>query len=166
MTYILGTDVIGQLRATASGTELRFFVADGLGSTRLLTGPAGGIDARYAYDSAGNALGFATRGRAVGSEQIHAALGAYLLAGFAFGLLYWVLNHLTPGALTVGGIPAPANLAPGTTIYFSFVTLASLGYGDVLPASEIAQGVAVMEVVGGQLYLAVLVARLVGLHRG
>ena len=52
-----------------------------------------------------------------------------------------------------------------TAIYFSFVTLASLGYGDVLPVSDPARGLAVLQVVSGQLYLAVLVARLVGMRR-
>ena len=48
-------------------------------------------------------LVFALRGRAVGSEQIYAALSAYLLAGFFFGLLYWVIEYFFPGSITVGG---------------------------------------------------------------
>ena len=50
-------------------------------------------------------------------------------------------------------------------MYFSFVTLASLGYGDILPLSDPARGLAIVEVVGGQLYLAVMVARLVSAWR-
>jgi len=46
----------------------------------------------------------------------------------------------------------------------SFVTLAMLGYGDVLPRSELAQSLAIVEAVGGQMYLAVLIARLVSLY--
>ena len=47
-------------------------------------------------------------------------------------------------------------------MYYSFVTLATLGYGDIVPRSEMARGVAVLEAIGGQLYVAVLVAKLVG----
>jgi hypothetical protein len=49
-----------------------------------------------------------------------------------------------------------------TAIYYSFVTLATLGYGDVVPKSEIGRGVTVLQAVGGQLYVAVMIARLVG----
>jgi hypothetical protein len=48
--------------------------------------------------------------------------------------------------------------------YFSFVTLATLGYGDVVPLGEVARGLAIIEAVAGQLYLAVMVARLVSLY--
>jgi hypothetical protein len=110
-----------------------------------------------------NGLRFALRGRTVSGEQIYAALSAYLLAGFFFGQLYWVLEQFWPGSIVVGGSAAPGSVS--TTIYFSFVTLASLGYGDVLPISDPARGLAMAEVVGGQLYLAVMVARLVGAWR-
>ena len=50
-------------------------------------------------------------------------------------------------------------------VYFSFVTLATLGYGDIVPLTATARGLAVIEAIGGQLYIAVLVARLVSLRR-
>ena len=59
-------------------------------------------------------------------------------------------------------------IVPGSTwlgaIYYSFVTLATLGYGDIVPRSEVARGLAIMEAVAGQFYLAVLIARLVSLY--
>jgi voltage-gated potassium channel Kch len=61
------------------------------------------------------------------------------------------------------GAPA-ASLDFGTAIYFSFVTLATLGYGDVVPASPIARSLAICEAVGAQLFVAVLIARLVSLQ--
>jgi hypothetical protein len=116
----------------------------------------------FALIAAATALRFALRGQAIGAEQIYAALGTYLLAGFFFGLIYWVLEQFAPGSLAVpGGQP----LLVSTGVYYSFVTLASLGYGDVLPVSEAARGLAIAEVVGGQLYLAVMVARLVAAWR-
>jgi hypothetical protein len=48
--------------------------------------------------------------------------------------------------------------------YFSFVTIATLGYGDIVPRSDVSRGLAIFEGVGGQLFLAVMVARLVSLY--
>ena len=49
-------------------------------------------------------------------------------------------------------------------LYFSFVCITTMGYGDIVPVSDIARPLAVLEGVFGQLYLAVMIARLVGLH--
>jgi hypothetical protein len=111
-------------------------------------------------------LRFVLRGRVVDSEHIFAALGTYLLAGIVFGVAYHVLDEIRPGSLRMvvaeEGVPATASL--GTCLYFSFVTLATLGYGDVVPATELTRTLATLEAVGAQLYLAVLIARLVGLY--
>ena len=115
--------------------------------------------------AAAGALRFALQGQSVGAEQMFAALSAYVLGGLFFGLLYWVMGQFTPGSLLEGGAPALAVPSVYTAIYFSFVTLASLGYGDVLPVSDPARGLAVIEAVGGQLYLAVMVARMVSAWR-
>ena len=109
--------------------------------------------------AAAAALRYAFRARTVDAEHVYAALSAYLLAGLYFGLLYWVLEQLTSGAFTTSG-----NFSRPTAIYFSFVTLATLGYGDIVPRTDIARSLAVVEAVGGQLFLVVLVARLVSLH--
>ena len=61
----------------------------------------------------------------------------------------------------MSGGAAIADFSFTTAIYFSFVTLATLGYGDIVPQSEVARGVTVVEAIVGQLYLAVLIARLV-----
>jgi len=60
----------------------------------------------------------------------------------------------------------PRRLRRGSllAIYYSFVTLTTLGYGDIVPRSEVARGLAIMEALVGQLYLAVMVARLVSLY--
>ena len=95
----------------------------------------------------------ALRSGVVDPERILAALDAYLLAGLLFGVGY--------RAGSFGGAK-PLGLAQ--SIYFSFVTLATLGYGDVVPVSEPARGLAIVEGVSGQMYLTVLVARLVSLY--
>jgi voltage-gated potassium channel len=118
-----------------------------------------GIWTLIALLAAAAALQYAFRARTVDAEHVYAALSAYLLAGLFFGLLYWVLEQLRPDALTTSG-----NFSRMTAIYFSFVTLATLGYGDIVPRTDVARGLAILEAVGGQLFLAVLVARLVSLY--
>jgi len=105
------------------------------------------------------ALRFAMRATAVDAEHLYAALSAYLMAGIFFGLLYFVVEQVNPGTFT-----APTQFTQTSAIYFSFVTLATLGYGDIAPRGDIARGIAIVEGVGGQLFLAVLVARLVSLY--
>jgi hypothetical protein len=109
--------------------------------------------------AAAAALRFAMNASRVDSEHLYAALSAYLLAGIYFGLLYWVLEQTIPGTFT-----ASTHFSQTGAIYFSFVTLATLGYGDIVPRGDIARGIAIIEGVGGQLFLAVLVARLVSLY--
>lgn len=110
-----------------------------------------------------SAIRFAMRDRMVDAEHIYAALSVYLLGGVCFGVLHWEIENAWPGSFgEVGAGGTKAGLSLPTAIYFSFVTLATLGYGDVVPKSEMARGVAVLEAVGGQLYIAVMIARLVG----
>jgi hypothetical protein len=113
--------------------------------------------------AAGAALRFALRGRKVDIERLAAALSAYLLAGHCFGIGYFEVEQLRTGSFAVAGTPTlPAQLDLQTAIYFSFVTLATLGYGDISPLTPTARGMAISEAILGQFYLAVLVARLVG----
>jgi hypothetical protein len=109
--------------------------------------------------AAAGALRFAMGAKAVDAEHLYAALSAYLLAGIFFGLFYWALEEVRPGAFTAAG-----DFSRMSAIYFSFVTLATLGYGDIVPRTDVARGLAIVEGVGGQLFLAVLVARLVSLY--
>jgi hypothetical protein len=107
--------------------------------------------------AAAGVLRFIVKSNAVNSETIYAALSTYLLGGIFFGQIYWSIELLYPGSLT-----GPDPVSEAVAIYYSFVTLATLGYGDFLPRSDIMRGIATFEVIGGQLYLVVMVARLVG----
>jgi len=104
---------------------------------------------------------YALRARVVDAEHIFAALDAYLLAGLIFAVCYWLLDQAWP---TSFGVASASNLDLAHAIYFSFVTIATLGYGDVVPASDATRGLAILEAVSGQMYLTVLVARLVSLY--
>jgi hypothetical protein len=114
--------------------------------------------------AAASALRFALGAEVVDRERLYAGLSAYLLAGIFFGVFYWVLERTWPGSLAIPGEGAQSNFSLVLAIYYSFVTLATLGYGDIVPRSEVARGLAIVEAVAGQLYLAVMIARLVSLY--
>jgi hypothetical protein len=103
----------------------------------------------------------AFRAESVDAEHVFAALDAYLLAGVFFGVGYTLLDQTWPASF---GAASEGDLSTMRGIYFSFVTLATLGYGDIVPNSDIARGVVILEAVIGQFYLAVVVARLVSLY--
>jgi len=104
---------------------------------------------------------YALRTKVVDGEHLFAALDTYLLVGLIFGVCYTVLDQLWPASF---GAADASDLVLARGIYFSFVTLATLGYGDIVPISDAARGLAILEAVAGQMYLAVLVARLVTLY--
>jgi len=139
--------VVGLARPAAAWSEHAALSALALGTWTLV-----GLFAASA------AVRFAMGSKEVDSEHVYAALGAYLLAGVFFGVLYWVLEQTWPGTF------AGADISRVGAIYFSFVTLATLGYGDIVPRTDVARGLAIVEGIGGQLFLAVLVARLVSLY--
>jgi hypothetical protein len=107
-------------------------------------------------------LRFVFTAKSIQREQIYAALSAYLLAGISFGVFYWAVERAWPGSILYGGI-VPKSFSQSEGIYFSFVTLATLGYGDFVPKTDVTRGLAIVEAVAGQLYLGVMVARLVSL---
>lgn len=113
-----------------------------------------------AFAAAIGALRFALRSDRVDAEHVYAALAAYVLIGVFAGLLHHLIEDTWPGSYVSSGVPI-ADFSFTTAIYFSFVTLATLGYGDIVPQSEVARGVTIVEAIVGQLYLAVLIARLV-----
>ncbi len=108
-----------------------------------------------------------TEGR-VTSERIFAGLNVYLMIGIMCGLLFTLFEERWPGSFSVHGstLAAGGRIQMAHLLYFSFVTLGTLGYGDVLPLSGPARALAVAESIGGQMYLVVVVARLVSLYQG
>lgn len=102
----------------------------------------------------------------VTADTIAGAACAYALIAAVWGNLYVLLELFHPGSFQIpaGWRAGPAGHPGPALIYFSFITLTTVGYGDVTPAWPGAGGLAVAEAVVGQLYLAVTIARLVGLH--
>jgi hypothetical protein len=120
------------------------------------------VESVLALLAAALAVRFSTRARTIDSEHVYAALCAYLLAGLFFGVLYWGIERAWPGSFADPAAVPSGAFPLSSAIYFSFVTLATLGYGDVLPRTELARGLAMLEAIGGQLYVAVMIAGLVG----
>jgi hypothetical protein len=109
-------------------------------------------------------------GTRITSEQIFGSVSAYLLIGLMFSSIYGFISLVDPeafalnDALTVHVAEKPDEQSFGLTTYFSFVTMSTLGYGDITPVSEVARSFAWFQAVLGQLYLAIAVASLVGIH--
>jgi hypothetical protein len=97
----------------------------------------------------------------VDADKLYAAVSAYLLIGLTFATMYEALSFWKPNAF---GVAARHAEEVEALVYFSLVTLSTVGYGDIVPAIPEARVLAVCEAILGQLYLAVLMARLVGLH--
>jgi len=107
-------------------------------------------------------LQFFIRSEGVTRDVIYAAIVVYLLLGVLFSIIYSVLEMMVPGSFKF--MDAQIKDTAYIFIYYSFVTLTTLGYGDVTPMSAQAGSLAILEALIGQLYLTVVIARLVGLH--
>lgn len=94
-------------------------------------------------------------------ELLLVAIVAYLLLGGVFGVAFNLLETAVPGSFIDGGAP-DRHLVWQGLLYYSYVTIATLGYGEVLAVTPWARSLATLEAVSGTLYLAVVIARLVG----
>lgn len=101
----------------------------------------------------------ATASGRITAERIVASVCAYLLLGFVWSEAYQLLAAIYGNVLSTAEEPAFQEY-----LYFSYVTLTTLGYGDILPVHPGARALAFLEAVTGVLYLATLVARLVAQH--
>jgi hypothetical protein len=108
------------------------------------------------------------RDRNVSLDQIHGAICGYLLLGLAFAHLYCLAELFWPGSFHLqeylGALPDENARRFSLLAYFSFVTLTTLGYGDITPQSGPARTLAWVEAVMGQFYVAVIIAELIALR--
>ena len=106
----------------------------------------------------------------VTGDTIAAALCVYMLIGVLWSIIYSLIEKVIPGSFRFSygedGEVLKGFVGEGSifSLYYSFVTLSTLGYGDITPMSHPARMFAVVEAIVGQVYLVVLVARLVGIH--
>lgn len=95
-------------------------------------------------------------------DKIFAAASFYMLMGIVFGLVFALVEQSSPGSFTLAA--AEENQLAGSLIHFSFTTLTTVGYGNISPVSSLARSLSDIEAVIAQLFLAVVVARLVSLQ--
>ena len=107
-------------------------------------------------------LNYVLRARVITRDQIYAGICMYIMLGFAFGALFYLINVLDPASFSANQ-EAMAGASPDL-MYFSFVTLATLGYGDITPRSPSVRGLSTLEALVGMVYFAVFMARLVSLR--
>jgi hypothetical protein len=109
-------------------------------------------------------LSYVLRRKVITTDHIFGAIAAYLLFGILWASLYQLIEIVSPGSFyaeTVRGTLDWKNMT-----YYSFVTLTTLGHGDIIPLSATAMTLTYLESASGVLYVAVLIARLVGVYSG
>jgi hypothetical protein len=97
----------------------------------------------------------------VTAHRIQGAIAVYLLLGLSWAATYELLSLVRPGAFAGSGMEGDTSRS---WTYYSFVTLTTVGYGDITPVHPLARSLAVFEALTGQLYPAILLARLVSLE--
>src|SRR2546429_3467599 len=113
----------------------------------------------------GNLLRFVLRAPSVNTEVLCPSISAYLMLGLMWTIAYWLVDQLTPGgAFSFNTHTGTRSMNGFTGFYFRFITLSTVGYGDITPGSRLAPWLAAMEAMTGLLYVAVLIARLVALY--
>ncbi|GAB4450025.1 MAG: hypothetical protein OHK0041_11680 [Anaerolineales bacterium] len=101
---------------------------------------------------------------AITRDVIYAAVALYLLIGAIFVPIYGLLNFLIPGSFRDGSYPG-LSVQWQQLVYYSYTTLTSTGYGELLPISWWARSIANLEMVAGGLYITIVMSRLVGLYK-
>jgi len=155
-----------------SGTRRTLRVGLLLCGVTLVTSTVGLLTGAMAFRMAGTACFVVTlayvayamvaelfRAREVDANTVCAAISGYLAVG-----LLWALRYALEVGRDAGAIRGLASRGEfSSLLYFSFTTLTTLGYGDLVPVSSLARSLATLEAVAGQMYLAITIARLVGL---
>lgn len=103
----------------------------------------------------------------VSSDMLYASLCLYLLIGLIWVFIYFLIELALPGSFAISTqqvLPTEPRELIGQFSYYSYVTLSTLGYGDIAPVSRVARSWASLEALVGQFYLAVVMARIVALY--
>jgi hypothetical protein len=154
---LLGVWIMGTLCAALGEVQIvepfnRIAILAGHGAYLVLIVSAVVVTFRYVVTT-----------RRASLDTIFAAVVAYLLIGLGFALLYTMLLVLDPEAFNVAdhGALGGHGVLSSLMLYFSFVTIATLGYGDITPQLPLPQILAGLEAVMGQFYIAIVIAWLV-----
>jgi hypothetical protein len=110
------------------------------------------------------------RRRKVTFDAVMGASSVFILIGLSFGSAYALFEWLVPGSFSIPAVPASVESVFGhsstefSLVYFSVVAMSTVGFGDIVPVAAPARSMAAIEGLLGQLYLAIIIARLVGLE--
>jgi hypothetical protein len=155
-----------KLRLVALGLGVPWFVLTWSGSVAsqpsfVLRAAATGLAIAFFAFTVTVILAHLVRAKRVTQDVLWGAVTIYLMLGALWYTIYMLLELMHPGSFldAVAGEAAQQN----DLLYFSFVTLTTLGYGDIVPITRIARHVAVIEAVVGVMYLAMVISRLVAL---
>lgn len=100
-------------------------------------------------------------------ETLKGVVCAYFMVAFAFAYIYFLIEYLVPNTFQFSNraiVPTFFTQFLSEMLYFSFVTLLTIGYGDITALKDIGQTATVIEGIFGQFYIAILVSRLVGVY--
>lgn len=100
----------------------------------------------------------------INSDKLFGATCAYLLMGIVFAHLYVLIELNHPGTFKLDRASTDPHVIYDDLLYYSMVTMTTVGYGDIVPLTRAARSLATIEAVFGQFYIAVLVGRLLALH--
>ncbi len=146
--------VLGRSVPSVTGTEMQTLYMISLASAGI-----------FFLFNAVVVVGDVLRQRAVTVWTICGAISGYILIGLMFACAFMMIESLEPGAFSLPeSSGAPGDTHDSQLLSFSYVTLTTVGYGDITPVSPGARGLCNIEALLGQIYLAVLVAGLVGIN--
>ena len=110
-------------------------------------------------------LRFILTASSVTADVLMTAVSAYLMLGLLWAMAYWFVAEVTPNAFSFNvSVAGDTSMKGFNSLYFSFVTLSTVGYGDITPAASSVRMLAAAEAIIGLLYVGVLIARLVAIH--
>jgi hypothetical protein len=99
------------------------------------------------------------------NDTVYGGICVYILLGYCFALVFMLLETFSPGSFYYAhAAPVGHEQVQGQLIYFSFVTLTTVGFGDIIPLTQPAKSLAMIEAVVGPMFVAVFLARLVGIR--
>ena len=121
-----------------------------------------GFSAAFYIFVLANLLHYVLRRDLMTSDKLYGAVAAYILVAILWANLHGMTQYFYPGAYVLGGTPQAFGMPE--LIYFSFTTLATVGYGDITPALIQSRYLTVLEMIVGVMFVAILIARLTGVY--
>ena len=139
-----------------------FVLAANTFRSRTFTGIRWGFLAAFFALTAAGLFSHLRNSRSVATSQLYTAVNVYLLLGLLWATLYLAIDAFSPGSIQIGSHAADRQTE---LLYFSLVTLSTIGYGDIVPLNGEARILAALEGITGVLYIAITVALLVNRFR-